>query len=31
MSKELWKEIYTRTKLKNKYNRNSTEKNDATY
>ena len=31
MTKELKKEIYTRSKLKNKYNRNPTEENKATY
>ena len=31
MTKELRKEIYTRSKLKNKYNRNPTEENKAIY
>ena len=31
LTKELRKEIYTRSKLKNKYNRNPTEENKATY
>ena len=31
LNKELRKEIYTRSKLKNKYNRNLTEQNKAIY
>ena len=31
LTKELRKEIYTRSKLKNKYNRNPTEENKALY
>ena len=31
MTKELKKEIYTRTKLKNKYNRNPNEEHKAIY
>ena len=31
MTKELREEIYTRSKLKNKYNKNPTEKNKAIY
>ena len=31
LTKELRKEIYTRSKLKNKYNRNPTEENKAIY